>query len=292
MQTHLETTTIAGPYSDTTMTSMIVSTGKQEFRDELDNEIAPRIAGYEEAPAITTTPHGLMTTDDDGEAFTRMPLVIDNERDFIERNIMLLQELLGLPVPSTTAIEGAKESTTATHDDIATMPATEKGRMGRGPNFEEAVEEHTTEPVANFNSIVDRIRAETTVRDPVTERTTSKPPTTTEEIWTTSPYSREVAKETTLRPLPRSTTIVATTESTTIVDSSTEERIPETTLVSTTRKLPSTTAAISTSAVTTITTAKSIPSPTAKKSRTSTKKNTDSEDIAFLKQLVSVLNCM
>lgn len=243
------------------------------------------------------------------ETATRMPLVIDNERDFIERNIMLLQELLGLPVGSTTTLEQAKDSTTNSHDDMATFPATENVRMGRGPSFEDDGKyEQSTD---NANEIDDHFgvqttlesRPETTVRDQVTETTRLETPASTTTEMSTSPQTTSTqsstSKKTTLSTTVKSTTeerIIETTTkqlqttSTERITPTTEERIIETT----TRKKVSTSAQpiITTKTVNTSTTEKSTPVTSTKRSKPPTKKNSDAEDIAFLKQLVSQRNSL
>lgn len=296
------------------LSSQLQTHKEEESLNEIDNEIAPKAENNIEVTTLKkaldslitklpsdmiTTPQ-MLTTEGEGET-TKTPLVIDNERDFLERNVMLLQELLGLPVASTTSAEQKQESTSSPENDMATFPPTEKYRMGRGPNYDEegpsangvinAIEEtlgyQTPRGSLHETTIRDQVTETptTTVKEPeitseeekmdtsTTERTTTSTSTTERTTTSTAPPTTEKRIETTTttttsrRPSPTSTSTERLTTKTMIV-------MPETT--PTTER--TTTESSSTESITTESTTRKPTKPS--------KKNNDADDIAFLKQLV------
>lgn len=304
--------------------------------DDIDNEISPKYiiedvskknneeSAYSRPIIVPTTEYPIELSESslttETETPSRIPLVIDNERDFIERNIMLLQELLGLPVASSSSKSEEHSSTTIANNDMATFPATARGRMGRGPNYNEnqSAETDVTDP--GFNTIEETQYQTTTIRDQVKETmTTGKAPettmettekqtetttrlttttekeipstTTTERVTSTIKTTETTPKTTTtIRTSPSTTTTIKTSPSTTTTMStspSTTTTESTTKRVTTTEGTTKTTPQVTTTPIATTTSTSSTTTTTERKPTKTQKKNSDADDIAFLKQLVS-----
>lgn len=235
----------------------VTSPAVETLSNELDNEIAPRIQSEVELTTseqkmnqtmvvettssellretltpLSTSPETMITEIDDGTT-KRMPLVIDNEREFIARNIMLLQELLGLPVATTNSGEKLKDST-ASYNDMATFPAPEKGRMGRGPSFEEEETRGTTDPDLNDINDENEDDWKSTTKVFTTESLSS----TTQHEPETTTIRRTTTTTTTEAPTTTTTTEAPTTTTTTEAPETTKRTTTSTTTTTTTTTTP------------------------------------------------------